>query len=476
MVIKKQSHKTIKKTSKVTPARIKKRIIKRKKRINPEQIPRTAHNITSMLNRHGATCYIVGGFPRDTIRGISAKDIDIEVHGLDIDTIAQILSKHFSVNYVGKSFGVLKVKEPGSTEEIDVSVPRADSVGRKPDVTFFKNATPKDAASRRDFTINALMWDTKTNTMVDPYGGMQDLKSGTIRSISQKSFTDDPLRVVRAAQFASRFGYSIEPETVTMAKQSTLHGLSMERIREEMLKALLKSKAPSRFFNSLDGMGQLSAVFPEIAILKSIPQDEYHHPEGNVYTHTMMVLDRVPNDPILRLTALLHDTGKAVTTSNSNGRIKSIGHERQSTIIAERFLRKFKFDNATIKMVLPLVDNHMIPGFLINSGTKITLAKKNALIARVAGGYSKIMRDPREALEKYKYLISFAIADHGADYYSDKFLTLPPIQHYVSHIDARALSEKYQGKALGDAIVERYTNQINTPPKQMRKMRKLTKR
>jgi tRNA nucleotidyltransferase/poly(A) polymerase len=249
----------------------------------------------------------------------------------------------------------------------------------------------------------------------------------------------------------------------------------MERIREEMIKALLKSKQPSNFFKSLDDMGQLENIFPEIAILKRIKQDEFHHPEGDVYIHTMQVLDRVPNNTVLRLTALLHDTGKAITTSTINGKIKAIGHELESVKIALNFMRKFKFDNATTKLVLPLIDNHMIPGQWLNSGTKISLSKKNALIARVSGGYSKIMHNPELAIEKYKYLITFAIADHGHDYYSEKFLTLPPLQHYISRVDARLLGRKYEGKELGKAIVERYINQINTIPQQMRKMRRITK-
>lgn len=445
--------------------------IVRKKRIYNTEIPSTAKEISMLLNEHGATCYIVGGFPRDSIIGGNPKDVDIEVHGMDIDTISSILSQKFIVNYVGKSFGVLKVRKPGEKDDIDVSVPRRDSSGRKPDVSFIKNATPADAASRRDFTINALMWDTKSNQMVDPYGGIEDINNKLIRAVTPQSFNDDPLRVIRAAQFSSRFGYNIEPNTIEIAKQSNLSDLSGERIREEMIKALTKSKNPSKFFYALDEMGQLQYVFPELYSLKYITQDEFYHPEGDVFTHTMHVLDRTSNNIYLRIAALLHDTGKATTTSIRNGKISAIGHEKQSVSIAQNFMRKFKFDNKTISYVLPVIENHMVPHHLIASGTKITLARKNSLLAKVAHGYQKIMKDPKFALDKYALLISLAIADANDEQSYREFLNMPPISHYTPRINVESLQTQYSGKELGEAIINRYINQINTPPQSARKLK-----
>lgn len=447
--------------------------IKRKKRIYDTQIPQTAKDISNVLNSHGATCYIVGGFTRDAVTGGSPKDVDIEVHGIDIDTISNILSHEFKVNYVGKSFGVLKVKRPGDTDDIDVSVPRRDSTGRKPDVAFIQNATPEDAASRRDFTINALMWNTKEGKMVDPYGGMRDIQSKTIRAVTPESFVDDPLRVVRAAQFASRFGYDVDPHTASLAKQSNLGELSTERIREEMLKALTKSQKPSKFFYTMDSLGQLESVFPELAALKHIRQDEFHHPEGDVFTHTMQVLDRTPNNIYLRISALLHDTGKAHATSISGSKISAIGHEKVSAEIALSFLQKFRFDNNTINMVLPVIENHMIPHNLVISGTKITLAKKNALLARVAHGYNKIMKNPKSAFDKYNLLILHAIADSGERSPYEVFFDMPTLSHYDPRINVEQLQDRYYGKELGEAITNRYINQINSSPVSSRVMRKV---
>jgi tRNA nucleotidyltransferase (CCA-adding enzyme) len=454
---------------KITRRKIPKPQIRRKKRIYETQIPPTAKVITGVLNSHGATCYIVGGFTRDAITGGSPKDVDIEVHGMDIDTISHILSQDFVVNYVGKSFGVLKVKRPGDHEDIDVSVPRRDSTGRKPDVSFIVSATPEEAASRRDFTINALMWDTKSQQMVDPYGGLSDINKKVIRAVTPQSFKDDPLRVVRAAQFSSRFGYDIDPETITMAKESTLTELSGERIREEMMKALTKSKNPSKFFYALDDMGQLQYVFPELNALKYIAQDEFHHPEGNVFTHTMHVLDRTPNNIYLRVASLLHDTGKAYTTTNTGGKISAIGHEKYSAEIATNFMKRFKFDNHTIAYVIPIIETHMVPHNMVDSGAKITLARKNALLAKVAHGYQKIMKDPKSAFDKYILLISHAIADAGEEQPYREFLNMPPIAHYTPRVNVESLQEQYSGKALGEAIVNRYINQINTAP-QLRKV------
>lgn len=446
--------------------------IKRKKRIYDTQIPQTAKDISSVLNVHGATCYIVGGFTRDAVTGGSPKDVDIEVHGMDIDTISDILSQDFKVNYVGKSFGVLKVKRPGDYEDIDVSVPRRDSTGRKPDVAFIQNATPEDAASRRDFTINALMWNTKEGKMVDPYGGMRDIQSKTIRAVTPESFVDDPLRVVRAAQFASRFGYEVDPHTTSLAKQSNLGELSTERIREEMLKALTKSQKPSKFFYTMESLGQLDSVFPELAALKHIKQDEFHHPEGDVFTHTMHVLDRTPNNIYLRVAALLHDTGKVSTTTFSGAKVSAIGHEKVSADIALSFLQRFRFDNNTINMVLPVIESHMVPHNLVMSGTTITLAKKNALLARVAHGYNKIMKNPKSAFDKYNLLIMHTIADAGERAPYEVFFDMPPLSHYEPRVNVEALQERYTGKELGEAITNRYINQINSTPA----MKKVLKR
>ena len=283
----------------------------------------------------GGRAYFVGGCVRDALLGRTSKDLDVEVHGITPAALEGILSKLGRSRLVGKSFGVYGLER----RSIDIALPRKETcVGRghrdlEVSVDPFLGTTK--AARRRDFTINAIMRDVLTGEIVDPFGGRADLKAGIIRHVDPGTFSDDPLRVLRAAQFAARFGFAIDPETVRLASRADLTALPYERVEEELKKALLRSARPSVFFQSLRSMGQADFWFAPVSALAGVPQDPSFHPEGDVWTHTMLVLDAAARlrdgagDPYaFLLAALLHDVGKASCTFEKNGRIHAYGHEQ----------------------------------------------------------------------------------------------------------------------------------------------------
>ena len=199
----------------------------------------------------GGRAYYVGGYVRDKILGKPNKDIDIEIHGISQDDLVRLLKSYGSVDIQGKSFGVLKVKG----YDVDISQPRRERKTGEKHTDFSVEVDPfmgtEEAAKRRDFTMNALMQDVLNGEIIDHFGGMQDIKDKTIRHVNDKTFKEDTLRVLRAAQFAARFGFSVAPETKEIMARLNLSNLPRERINEEMKKALLKSEKPSMFFDAL---------------------------------------------------------------------------------------------------------------------------------------------------------------------------------------------------------------------------------
>ncbi|MFA5103419.1 MAG: CCA tRNA nucleotidyltransferase [Candidatus Thermoplasmatota archaeon] len=442
---------------------------------------RTPHNvsrITDTINARGRG-YIVGGFVRDALMGRPSKDIDIEVHGMEINEIRDALTDSgFKVDEVGKSFGVLKVKDPLTRETVDVSVPRRDSTGRKPDVQFIRDATPETAAARRDFTMNAIMYDTKDDQIVDPYNGLQDLERGIIRAVTPDSFADDPLRVVRAAQFSARFGFKIDPDTAEMASTADVRAMAPERTKDEMLKVLEKSDKPSLFFESMDEMGHLETMFPEIHALKGVEQDPEHHPEGDAYRHTLDVMDRVSKTgkPTLVLAAALHDTGKAKTTqvNPKTGRIQSLGHADESARIAEQFMERYKFPAKETKDVTVVVKHHMRPHHMVNENAT-RLKHKHRVLFDVAGSPKSVMDHPEQSIEKYRDVVEFAKHDANRKQEEyDSLKELPPLEHYTPTTrGADLLKEGLKGPELGKRLTELYVNQVNHMQEKREKRKKI---
>ena len=338
----------------------------------------TAEKIAQLAAQAGGRAYFVGGFVRDRLMGKDQKDIDIEVHGLQPDVLRALLSKIGAVLQYGSSFGVFGL----AGCEMDIAMPRKERATghghRDFDVSVDPFIGTKEAARRRDFTINAMMQDVLTGEVVDHFGGQADLAAGIIRHVDDASFAEDPLRVLRCAQFAARFQvetaengmhcFSVAPKTTELCSRMDLSALSRERVEGELKKALLQADKPSVFFEVLRSMDQLGIWFPELKALIGLPQDAVYHPEGDVWTHTMQVTDRAAafrsevSEPYrFMLLALLHDLGKISTTEEKNGRIHAYGHEPVGLPLIESFLRRITGEEAVIRYVLGMVPIHMKP-------------------------------------------------------------------------------------------------------------------
>ena len=327
-----------------------------------------AKAIALRVSEAGGRAYYVGGCVRDRLLGIGVKDVDIEVHGLAPDVLRALLDAFGPVRTVGKAFGIYTLDRYG----LDIAMPRKErATGRgHRDFEVFVDPYigPAEAARRRDFTVNAMMEDVLSGEILDFYGGRQDLADGVLRCVDERFFADDALRVLRAAQFAARFGFAVEEKTLRLCSDIDLTALSKERVEGELKKALLQSPRPSVFFEVLAQMGQLAPWFAELLPLRGLAQDAIYHPEGDVWVHTMQVIDRAAGlreraqrPYAFMLLALCHDLGKAVTTEEIDGRIHAYGHETAGVPIAEALLRRITGERETIAYVKNMIPLHMRP-------------------------------------------------------------------------------------------------------------------
>ena len=337
-----------------------------------------AERIAEKVNDAGGATYYVGGFVRDRLLGMESKDVDIEVHGVSAEKLQDILGRLGTPLSYGESFGIFSL----AGHDIDIAMPRREkAVGRGHrdfDVSVDPFMGTEAAAKRRDFTINALMQDVLSEEIIDHFGGLADLGSGIIRHVNNKSFIEDPLRVFRCAGFAARFGFTVAPETVSLCRSIDTSVLSEERIEGELRKALLQSDRPSIFFDCLRDMEQLLPWFKEIHDLIGVEQDPVYHPEGDVWTHTMEVLDRAAeqrdraSDPFcFMLLALLHDLGKTVTTEFVNGRIHAYDHEMQGLPLAKSQLERFTNDKSIMRYEMNMIPLHMRPNMCAYSKSSV---------------------------------------------------------------------------------------------------------
>jgi len=325
--------------------------------------------VVELLRDAGGRPFLVGGCVRDALLQVPVLDVDIEVYGLGTRQIEAALRKEFGIITVGAAFGVTKLKD----FPVDVSVPRRENrTGAKHtdfDVQADPSMTPKDAAERRDFTLNAIMWNPFTGEVVDPWGGVADLQARRLRHVSAK-FAEDPLRVLRAMQFAARFEFTVAPETTALCATLSQADLPPERLMEEWTKLILRGVKPSVGLNFLRDCGW-SKFYPELHAMIGVPQDSEWHPEGCVWTHTGLCLDafakaRVGNrdeDLIVGLSVLLHDIGKAPTTKKEphDDRWHAYGHEEASFNLAPKFLSQITREVKLIDSILPLVRWHAQP-------------------------------------------------------------------------------------------------------------------
>ena len=342
-------------------------------------IPQQLQSILKELYAIDAKPIVVGGFVRDSLLSQPGKDIDIEIYNISSLKLIEPLLKPFGpVNAVGKSFGVLKIRLDDI--EIDFSLPRTESktgAGHKGfHVKHSGNLSFKEAASRRDFTINSIGWDPQSNELLDPFNGQSDLTDRVLRHVSH-AFSEDPLRVLRGVQFSARFSLSMHPTTKDLCSQLDLTELPKERICDEWKKLLLKSEKPSIGLELIDELG-LFQFFPELAPLKGCLQDPEWHPEGDVWDHTLMVVDEMAKlktgddkrDFMLMLSALCHDLGKPATTIFHEGRWRSPNHEAKGVPPTKLFLKRLTDEKDLIDSVCNLVREHLKPALLYNDNIK----------------------------------------------------------------------------------------------------------
>ena len=342
-----------------------------------------AKKLAREVRAHGGTAYFVGGYVRDKLLHIENKDIDVEVHGLSAATLASILDTLGERLSFGESFGIFSLKG----YNIDIAMPRKEraiGAGHRDFETFTDPFIGTyEAAKRRDFTIGALMMDVLTEEVTDHFGGAEDLRNGILRHICAETFTEDPLRVLRLAQFAARFEFTPAEETARLCRTMELSSLSRERVLEELRKALLKAEKPSVFFRTLRQVNQLGFWFPEVEALIEVEQNSVHHAEGDVFTHTMMVLDEAAkyrdetSEPFgFMLTALCHDFGKAICTKMIKGKLCSHGHETLGLPLVEKFLRRVTSETKIIAYVLNLTKHHMRPNAIASFGSSVKATNK----------------------------------------------------------------------------------------------------
>jgi poly(A) polymerase len=335
-----------------------------------------AAEIVRTLRERGHQAYLAGGCVRDLLLSREPADYDVAT-----DATPQQVMQIFPQTYaVGEQFGVVLVPESesgGATgvparqgershATVEVATFRSDvgySDGRHPDeVRFTKD--PREDVQRRDFTINGMMLDPATNEVLDFVGGRDDLKAGIIRAIGdpERRFTEDKLRMLRAVRFAARFNYKIDPATMAAIQKlaSKIHQVSCERVREELTKMLTEGQA-RRAFDLLDTSGLLPEVLPEIAAMKGVQQPPHYHPEGDVFVHTLLLLEKLPagESKTLGWGALLHDVGKPATFRIAPDRIRFDGHVEVGVKMAAEILRRLRFSNHETDQILALVDNHM---------------------------------------------------------------------------------------------------------------------
>jgi tRNA nucleotidyltransferase (CCA-adding enzyme) len=339
--------------------------------------------IARSIRDAGGRALIVGGWVRDRLLGRTAKDLDLEVYHLPPERLKRLLRQFGSVNTVGESFTVYKVAG------IDVALPRRESrTGRghrgfevvgDPDLSF------TEAARRRDFTINAVAWDPLTGEYIDPFDGRADLAAGILRAVDARTFGDDSLRVLRALQFAARFEFRLDDATRDLCRAIPLDDLPSERIWGEIEKLLLLAARPSLGFALGLDLLVIDRLFPEIKALVGCDQEPEWHPEGDVWVHTLMVIDeaRTRIDDldrarriVIMLGAVCHDLGKPLTTAFLDGRIRSIDHEQAGVAPASAVLDRLNIhtiDGYDVrKQVLGIVAHHLKPGMFRQSPTPVS--------------------------------------------------------------------------------------------------------
>lgn len=345
-------------------------------------LPERVIQLSETIRGRGGRAMLVGGCVRDELMGFEPTDWDLEVYGVESNELRALLDRFGDVQAVGEAFAVYRVGR-----DLDVSLPRRERktghghrgfvIEGDPDMSF------EEACSRRDFTINAILKDPLTDEVVDPFSGRADIEKKLLRHVSNLTFADDSLRVLRAAQFAARLEFDIAPETIAICKGIDVTDLPKERVWGELEKLALRAMRPSIGLRWFYELGVVEQLFPELAALVGVPQEPDWHPEGNVDVHTLMVVDEarklIDDLPYERqvavmLGALCHDLGKPPTTEFVDGRIRSRGHDEAGVEPTIAFLDRLGiytllgFD--VRGQVIQLVRYHLKPGEFYKSEQK----------------------------------------------------------------------------------------------------------
>jgi tRNA nucleotidyltransferase (CCA-adding enzyme) len=416
--------------------------------IDPELI-----RIGRAVGEAGGRAVIVGGFVRDRLMNRPSKDLDVEVFGLSLESLENVLGRFGAVLAVGRSFGVLRIKG----RSIDFSLPRRDSKvapGHKGfEITFDASLGFEEASRRRDLTINSMGLDLATGEILDPHGGQSDLASKTLRATDARYFREDPLRGLRVAQFAARFRMSPDRELVELCRKLDLSELPAERILEEFRKLLVQGEKPSLGLEFLRETGLLR-FFPELDALVGLVQDPVWHPEGSVWIHTLMVVDEAAGlrdgrdaDEALMFAALCHDMGKQATTVIEE-RVRSLSHDTEGVKLAENFLVRLRVPLDLMRAVGALVQHHLAPTLLVAGGAK-------------PAAYRRLSRKLAAEGVRMETLARLARADHlGRGTHDAESRTYPEGDRFM----AIAGELEVQAHAPRDAVMGRHLIALGLEP------------
>jgi tRNA nucleotidyltransferase (CCA-adding enzyme) len=370
-----------------------------------EAIDTVIVDVSRAVAAAGGRAVLVGGYVRDRLLGRPSKDYDVEIFGLAPEAVSNLLSGFGELIQVGRAFGVLRVKGI----DADFSLPRRDSkIGRGHrgfDIAFDPDLDFAEASRRRDFTINSIGLDPLSGEILDAHDGRGDLERRVLRATDTSHFAEDPLRGLRAAQFAARLEVTPDRELTELCGRLDLAELPPERIFEELRKLLLKATRPSLGFEFLRDAALLR-FFPEIDALQGVPQDPIWHPEGDVWIHTLLVIDEAAalrtdddNDLTLMYAALCHDFGKPAATVEEQGRVRSPGHEALGATMARAFLERLRAPGQLCDQVEALVKYHLAPALFVAQGA-------------TAKGYRRLARNLDRAGTDIPMLVRVARADH----------------------------------------------------------------
>jgi len=339
-----------------------------------QNLPEKITKLAEVIKQNGGRAMLVGGCVRDALMGIEPKDWDLEIYGIEPQKLRETLDTFGKVDAVGEAFTVYKLGD-----DLDVAIPRREKKVSRGHKGFVVEGDAQmsfeEAAKRRDFTINAILQDALTGEIIDVYDGRKDIANKILRVVSRETFAEDSLRVLRAAQFAARFEFEIEAETVEICRRIDLTDLPKERIWCELEKLLLKARKPSIGLQWLYELNVVEQLFPEMKALIGVQQEEAWHPEGNVDVHTLLVVDRarelIDDLPYAKkvavmLGALCHDFGKPATTQFFDGRWRSHAHDEagvEPTISFLDTLGIYTLNGYDVReQIIQLVRYHLKPG------------------------------------------------------------------------------------------------------------------